>query len=488
MRFDVRRRPRRPVTLRRVSTHAPGPQAREDDARWRFGLFSGLLAVALLLHQLWWDGFEVASVHFVVVLAAFAALLRPTSVRRLVAMVALEVLAVARDMPGAGSHTLLVGVCGATVLVYTASVAVPARRLPEGGALFERIAPFLRLSLLVLYAAAALAKMNGGFFDPAVSCAAALAPRIAWFDPSLLDAGWLAWPAIYGTVLVEAALPALLCVRRTRLAGLALGTAFHLVLALAGNVPFSSLVLALYVAFLPAGVVSRAGAAVSRVSPAGATTAWVRRERRWVEPVAFALLTAAWALGAVAAEGSSPPGQGAIGDGTRLVVAAVVAGAAVLAVAVRRAPAWPVGAGVPRRRLGHPVLAVGIAVLVANALTPYLGLKTESSFTMFSNLQTEAGSWNHAFVPEAVRVFSPQDRLVTVTASDDPSLLRRTRHGTRMVRFELERYLRRNPGVHATFTPGPAAAVTSAGATPVEAVVDKVAKFRDVRAAGRRGC
>ena len=139
-------------------------------------------------------------------------------------------------------------------------------------------------------------------------------------------------------------------------------------------------------------------------------------------------------------------------------------------------------------RLGHPVLAIGIAVLVVNALTPYVGLKTESSFTMFSNLQTEAGYWNHAFIPEAVRVFAYQDRLVTVTASNAPSLVRRSSRGTRIVRFELERYLRRHPGVRVTSTPGPTTTVASAGGLSLRAVVDKVAKFRDVRAPARRGC
>jgi len=461
-----------------VRTQTSCGEAELDDACWRFGLLAALLALALVLHQLWWDGFEVASLHFVVVLAAFAVLLRPTSVPRFLGLLAVEVVAVARDMPGASSHTVLIGVCGATVLAYAGWTALSTRRLPTAGELLERIAPFLRMGLLVLYAAAALAKMNGGFFDAAVSCGAALAPRVAWFDPGLLDRAWLAPLAIYGTVLVEVALPVLLGVRRTRVAGLALGTAFHLVLALAGNVPFSSLVLALYVAFLPAGVVSRARAVLLARGPA-----WLGVPARGlVRGAAFAALVGGWLAGAAGAEADPARAQELIGSATRLVVVGVVLAAAVLAVAVRRTRAWPAA---PSPRLGHPIFAVGIAVLVANALTPYVGWKTESSFTMYSNLQTEADDWNHAFIPKAVRVFGQQDELVTVTASDDPLLLRRTSHGTRMVRFELERYLRGHPGVHATVAPGVA---VDAGGPPLSALVDRVAKFRDVRATGRRGC
>ncbi|MPZ66508.1 MAG: hypothetical protein GEU83_13680 [Pseudonocardiaceae bacterium] len=53
------------------------------------------------------------------------------------------------------------------------------------------------------------------------------------------------------------ALPILLAVPRTRVLGLVVGAGFHTVLALAGNVPFSALALALYVAFLPTDVPDR---------------------------------------------------------------------------------------------------------------------------------------------------------------------------------------------------------------------------------------
>jgi hypothetical protein len=465
-----------------VGTLASDVQAAEADARWRFGLFSALLALALILHQLWWNGFEVPSPHFGVVLAAFWVLLHPTSVARLLTMLALEVVAVWLDMPGAGSHTLLVAVCGASVLLYAAGATASARRLPDPAVFFTRIAPFLRVSLLVLYAAAALAKMNSGYVDAAVSCAAAMLPSVVWFDPSLVDAPWLFAPAMWGSVLIEAALPVLLVLPRTRAAGLILGTAFHLVLALAGNVPFSSIALAFYVAFLPPGLASRmrAVALARRPSWAGA----------WIGPAALATLAGLWTLGGMITDAEPSSATTAVAWGTRLVVVAVVLAAAALALAARRAGGRRARPGRLGLRLAHPAFIAGVGLLVLNAMAPYLGLKTESAFTMFSNLQTEAGSWNHAFIPESVRVFGYQDELVRVTASDDPTLVRRTSRGTRMVRFELERHLRRNPGVRATWTDGsvPPRTAVAAGGLSALAIVDKVAKFRDVRAPQRRGC
>jgi hypothetical protein len=474
-----------------MSTPPPGRPTRPADATWLFGLFAAAFALSLILHQLWWFGFEVFSAHFVVVVAALWTMLRPTSVRRFLTMVAAEAVSVALDMPDVGSHTLLVLVSCACVVAYAAWTTARRRRLPDPGALFERIAPFLRVQLLVVYAAAAIAKMNTAFFDGAVSCAAALSGRVAWFDPSLLDGAWRIAPAIYGTVTIEVALPLLLAVPRTRLLGLALGGGFHTVLALAGNVPFSALALALYVAFLPPDTPSRLRALAAERPGLGR---WAgRAQRRAGSRVVLPVLIGCWLAAAVIFASEPTLGRALISNGARLLVVALALSAALLlGLALRR--------GGPRLRsrgslrVGHPIFVVGILVLVVNSLSPYLGLKTESSFTMFSNLQTEQGAWNHAFIPEAVRVFPYQDELVRVTDSNDPALARRTAGGSRVVLFELERYVRSHPGTSATYAStaldGAATRATgsSSAGSPATPILDRVVKFRDVRAPERRGC
>jgi hypothetical protein len=461
----------------------------DADARWLFGLFAVLLALSLILHQLWWDGFEVFSVHFLVVLAALWVVMRPTSVVRFLTMLAAEVLAVAVDMPGVGSHTLFVLVLGACVLAYAGATAVRTRRIPGPGALFARSAPFLAVSLLLVYAAAAVAKMNTGFLDPAYSCAVPLSARVAWFDPSLLDGAWRVVPAIWGTVAIELALPVLLAVPRTRMLGLAVGGAFHAVLALAGNVPFSALALALYVAFLPTDTPARLRAVVADRPGLGVWAGWVRRLAR--SHAALPVAVGGWLACAAIFSAEPAAGRALIANGTRLVVVAFVLAAGVLAVLCRR-PGSPAVHAARSLRLGHPAFAVGVGLLVLNSLSPYLGLKTESSFTMFSNLKTEGPYWNHAFIPEAVKVFPYQDQLVRVTDSNDPVLERRTRGGALIVRLELERYLRLRPQTRATVVAvgdgertARAARVSPAAlwATPL---LDKVVKFRDVRPPG--GC
>lgn len=461
-----------------MSTAVADPPRRQADTRWLFGLFSALLAVALILDQLWWGGFEIGSARAAVVLAAFWMLLRPTSVARFAAVTLAEVVAVALDMPFVGSHRQLDLIVGACVLGYLGWTTMRAGKVPTPGAVFDGIAPFLRVSLLVVYAFAALAKMNTNFLDPAVSCASSLSRQVVWFDPSLLDGRWQVEPAIWGTVLVEVALPVLLAVSRTRLLGLAVGVGFHTVLALAGNVPFTALAFALYVAFLPPDTPERV-----RTLLAGhpGLTLWADRNRptRGGQTLALAVL-----VGTPSARLST-----LIGDGTRIAVVLLALGGAVLLVLSRRvAPGPPRAPGRSIRSL-HPLLAVGLLVLVLNGLCPYLGLKTDTSFEMFSGLRTEPGAWNNLVVPEAVRVLGYQDQLVRVVAANDPALVARSSGGRRLVRFELDRYLHSHPGTVASYTTGGEQNPRTVGPlSPGPTFTERIATFRDVPAPGPSRC
>ncbi|MDD7924385.1 hypothetical protein [Actinomycetospora chibensis] len=98
------------------------------------------------------------------------------------------------------------------------------------------------------------------------------------------------------------------------------------------------------------------------------------------------------------------------------------------------------------------------------------------SVAVFSGLRTEPGAWNSLVVPEAVRVFGYQDRAVTVLPT-----------GTRLLRFEVERFLRTRPGSVATVLDGAGPRTLGplpAGPTPAE----RIALFRPLVPPGTPGC
>jgi len=456
-----------------------------------FGAYSALVACALLVDQLWWGGFAVWSPHGGLVLAALWCLARPGSVRRFLLLAATAVVVLALDLPQVGDHLLLVLVTSVAVLGWTATRRWRGRRV-DGTSLWAVLAPFLRAQVVLLYAAAALAKLNTGFLDPAVSCAAGMAKQAAWLGP-WLDGGWHELFAIYGTVAIEASLPLLLIVRRTRPAALALGGAFHVVLALAGNVPFSALALALYVAFLPETTPARLRALQVRRPRLGLAARALLRGAR--SPLALPAAVAVWLAGAASSLGPGAYG-GPVGDGVRIAVVGGILGAGAMLLAAFAPAMGSRGRrrSAPARGRLHPAFALALLLLALNAASPYLGLKTEASFAMFSNLQTEPGHWNHVLLPEDLRIFGAQDDLVRIVSSSDFGLERRSRANTVMVRVELERYLRSHPRASAWVLPAgappgapPQGPLRAAGLSRAP-VLDRLMNFYDVHPGARGRC
>ncbi|MFD3000914.1 hypothetical protein ACFS7Z_11115 [Pontibacter toksunensis] len=70
----------------------------------------------------------------------------------------------------------------------------------------------------------------------------------------------------------------------------------------------------------------------------------------------------------------------------------------------------------------HFSLLVFPVIVFINGMCPYLGLKTESSFAMFSNLRTEGGVTNHYFMPIELQIFGYQKDAVEFISSSDPNL------------------------------------------------------------------
>jgi hypothetical protein len=401
-----------------------------------FAAFAAAFALALLAHQLWWRGVPAVDLHGLVVALAAWVLARPA------APAGWPRWRWRRSWPSRATCRR-----SATTRCWprpprSRSRRVRDRRRPRARGCRGRrgCGSGSRRSCASRRCCCTRRRRwpssTSGFLDAATSCAGPLAAELAFFDPSLLDGRWHVGPAIAATIVAEAGLAVSLAISRTRVAAVVVGASFHAVLALAGNVPFAAYALALYVAFLPAAAV-----------PA------------WRVPLrSSAAIAAGLVLAAALAE--PPAVRDALQLGLRLLVAAGLVAFAV-AVARRRHGDRAVG----RVRALRPVYAAVALVLVVNAASPYVGLKTEASFAMFSNLQTEPGHWNHLVVPEAVRVFGAQDELVRLDASNAPTLERRRRAGTLMVRFELERYLREQPGAWATYTdvPRPDAAIHGVG-------------------------
>ncbi len=277
-------------------------------------------------------------------------------------------------------------------------------------ALYERFAPILRISTLLLYLISAVHKTNWDYFDPDVSCGATLLSRLAEQWPSVRIERWAKLSSIWGTLSLEYAIPVMLLFRRTRTAGVLIALLFHLTLGLLpmpGVRSFSSTMIAMLFLFMPANFVETFHQLCLRCVP-GARV-WATGRLRISYVVLVLAVAGHWALIMYISDLTALLD---FGMSEWYVWAAIyVASSWGVILASARKPMAFDRAFLRPASIGQCVLP---AVVLFNGLNPYLGLKTENAFSMFSNLRTEGGRSNHLFLGDWMKVFDLQDDLVEI--------------------------------------------------------------------------
>lgn len=362
----------------------------------RMTLFRWLWALAAAVHYLE-QGWPEQPLDAVLLGLTAAVLARPGSAGLFVVFLVAEVARVWADLPLLNNHWILSGFVALGLL----GAAVSARRLDDAG-WAEAAGPTLRGLVIATYALAALHKCNDGYWDPATSCGyrfyAQLLPGLG------LPMGPVAARvAIAGSLLLEGGLAVLLAWPRARRLGLLLGAAMHLAFGKLGHAEFSLPMLTLYVFFLP--------------DSAEAELVGLGRRIRALAPnlPGWFLGTAAWLGLILASGGARAPAWRLLYDTTLL---ACGLGGVVIAWLTRRGGAWTL-AGRAR-----PLGAAVLLLYLVHGLSPYLGLKTEATLSMFSNLSVEGGQSNHWWIPASAQVVSWPKRLVRVLETNDPDLKR----------------------------------------------------------------
>jgi hypothetical protein len=389
---------------------------------WALTLFAVLWAAASLFHVASFDQWADAPL---VILAACWVLLAPESTLALLALAAAHVGETVAQSPFIPNHQLFAALVNITVIAGAVVLAPRARRFTiDRGDLYAAVAPAIRLAVLVLYFFAFFHKLNADWFDPEVSCGAVLYATVSERLPIFpVSVSWSV-VVIYLSLAIEAAIPLLLVFRRTRHTGILVGLTFHWFLALHpfhGFYNFSAMLLAAFSLFVAperiADAADRLGrprfVAISRGTACLFAICWL----------------AQWA-------GLNLPEAGVDPFQWFWMVYGLTATATFALVFYRRRAG---SSGVSFFAVPQPVLVLLPFAVVLNGFTPYVGLKTETAWAMFSNLRTEGGVSNHLIVPATVQVFDFQRDLVQVTRSSDPNLRAMANRRQLLPYFEIRR-------------------------------------------------
>jgi hypothetical protein len=402
-----------------MSEHRAQPAGRLPPQAALFTVFAALWAAGTLFHIASYNQWGQSRA---LVVAAALVLVWPRSVAALLLLALAQVVYAFRESPFIPNHYLFAALVNASILL-AAAVRVLRRQSPlDAGALAGLFGPAVRVAVLILYGFVVFHKLNADFFDPATSCGAMFYDEQRSRMPWLPDASWMQMVSIGLALGLEAAIPLLLLPARTRHWGILVGASFHWLLGLNPIdrfYNFSALLLGLFALFASPALLARA---VDGLGHGG----WLTITR-----TTLALLAAAAVIGKYL-----PTLIGGADPFLALWAFYGLAATATWFVVCRNGMPSDTRASL---RLTTPVLAVLPLAVVVNGVMPYLGLKTETSWAMFSNLRTEGGMSNHFLVPARLQPFDYQRDLVRIHRSSDRYLQSLATKGQLVPRFELQR-------------------------------------------------
>ncbi|TIP12567.1 thiol-disulfide oxidoreductase [Mesorhizobium sp.] len=396
-----------------------------------------------------YKGLLYAVLSWGVVLFSLLLLLYPRRTDLLIGLVLVSLVLYALRMPVASNNKTIAAVMDGAILL---SVAVLYLRAGRGGsidrmALYEQIRVVARSLLAIMYFYGIFHKINTDFLDPSVSCAVGLYIPLA--RPfGLEDNLFGRYLAIYATFVIEAIAIVSLYWKRYFAVGFILALVFHYVIPISAYswyMDFSSLVFALYVLSIPAP----ARQALYRISLAAANPLRVTFGRIGILVPGGAVMLFT-VIVVMLLHYAYPRGSfDMMVHSVWILIWSVVGGVAMIVlacVALQNLPCQNVSA--PRQPL-WVYLVPGLFFL--SCLSPYVGLKTESSINMFSNLHTEGGQTNHLLFTKPPYLFNYQNEVVKIVDSSEPYLVRQSRAGNYHVLLDLKKHLRWNPEAWVTY-------------------------------------
>ena len=449
--------------------------------------FCRLWSLAALFHLASYNEWFASLFHFLLLGAALALFCRPNSLYRLLLLCALQVVQLGVQAPMVSNHWLFTGFINATILSTYLYAAFKQRVFSFDQAdFYATFAPLLRLELLLLYFFVVLHKLNFDFFSPNSSCAARFylvqAERYSFLPRSFT---W-AEGAIYFTLAVEILIPLLLCLRRTRNSGILLGLLFHGLISfnpMSRFYNFSSMLFALFFLFAPENVF-----AILHQRCAS----WQRKFAR----LSFGATTLLVAISGAALlfllsytnQYLTTPGD--IYLAAWVLYCLIIIGVFSTMMTEKRECA-PIGALLALR---HRWLLLLPGLVFFNGINPYIGLKTETAFAMYSNLRTEGGRSNHFFIPEELQIFPYQQDLVQITSSSSHAIRGLTGRNQLIPFFELRRLSSQEPLAAVSYWRNGVSTTVGSGANvpelsqPLPLLVRKLLYFRPLEKMGAQKC
>jgi hypothetical protein len=382
----------------------------------RYKIFVSIWAIASLFHMATNRMFTIELHYFLLSAAAVYLMFKPSSIIRLLIFIALQLYEVFNELPMGSNHWIFAAFVNLTILQALFYLVIKHKSFRIDRVQFlETFAPIVRIELIILYFFVVFHKLNTDFFTTEVSCASDF--YVAQNAYSILPSSThiLALNA-YLTIFIEALIPILLCIRRTRNWGLLIGLVFHCVIAynpINGFYDFSSVIFALYFLFTSYRFSNKL---YSVYKAAYNRKFFVKAQLPSFSYMKLGVFLLIFLSGLLVVHLLTT----GFHDYFRHVIWTAFSFSFIaIFITAMLTRDTKTGASDRAFSIAHASFLIIPLLVFLNGISPYLGLKTESSFAMFSNLRTEGGVSNHLIVPASVQIFDYQKDLVEIKSSSD---------------------------------------------------------------------
>ena len=408
-------------------------------SKLKYRIFCTVWAIATLFHIANIRAFADSFTFFSLTAAAIFLIAKPSSLIRLLVFMLLQLYHVYSSMPSVSNHWLLTALVNLTILHALVYLIIKRKTFYIDKVEFlETFAPLVKIELIILYFYAVFHKLNSGFFDTSGSCAVEFILQQNGYYNFMSSAKSLLTLNIYFTLLVETLIPVLICIRKTRYWGILLGLLFHCAIAynpINGFYDFSSFVFAIYFLFTGTSFSDKISSIFRNFKSRKSHFKDKLLQFNLVNLAIFAVILA----GSVAAIYIA---NKEFSDFFRHIIWTAYSGIFIIAfIMTMAARKNDKQAESPSFSVAHYSLLLVPFLVFLNGLCPSLGLKTESSYAMFSNLRTEGGTTNHYIMPASLQLFDYQKDVVEIVSSTSPDLQSLADHENLIVFYRFKQPL-----------------------------------------------
>lgn len=394
----------------------------------RLSLFAFLWALQVLVQHTVFDNWlqDGRPFAWLQVFMACSLMLMPSSLLLLLSLSVFTVLHYAVLSPFFVNHhvneilisLLLVGVILNALMNFGKAKHINSLQLRKR--IFEQISSPIRLSFVLIYWFAFVSKLNTDFVNPAVSCAVIMYDKTVLSLPFLPTGHWVYMAVIWGTIIFEFLLPVLLAFRKTRQQAIFMALAFHFFLSFSGHRSFSSHAYAVLFVFFADDFVPFLQHRLNMLH---------KNIKRFTEDpsqlyqlLRVLVVPAIVALIVAVVFSDDHPWLRSWLRRVWYVFSLIYLG--VVALYLLKRPASERSFTTKQLLLPkmRPLCWLFPIIVVFNAMNPYVGLKTHTSITMYSNLRTEGDIQNHIIISGSLKLFDYQEDWLEILQASVPRL------------------------------------------------------------------